>query len=256
MNWIKFKKVIDKNPITVSLLIIVFFISSFFTILQGFSFVNNFYQNTFKWKEQEYIKINSIRPHMSQAKFNEVFGMPSYVRKNKKNLMEYLYKKRSYWIETISNDSGEVLFYAITSCDKNFKPEITPNPIRRTIVLQESTLKSVGSDANSLNYFLSGATANSYFFDWYDWGNPSLYESVYVGVNDVCFPFGENIKNPDIFFKPADYIYDPKNSEIDNFRRSTVINTYAESVSEASNLMDYFQIGVDRVQVRNALGHN
>ena len=255
-NWVnRLKGYIDKNPITVLIIIVVFFISSFFTIFQGISWAINTINSTFLWRNIEYKKINSVRPGMYIQKITDVFGTPFYTRnmQNNKSLTENTYKGRGYWIDTISNDSGEVLLYTITSCDKNFSPTIDPNPLQKSITLQKSTLSSIGDNPSGIKYFASGATANSYFFDEYSWGNPSNYETVYVGYNDQCPQFPKKaISQMDDLFKLGDEanLEDPY---IQKFRDNLLINTYAETAPMENPVgdMKYFQVGVDRIQVRN-----
>lgn len=255
-QWIKkIKKSIDENPITILIVIIVFFISSFFTILQGVSWMGLTYKRAFQWRDLEYQKINEIRPGMDIRKVNEVFGTPTYTRMSDKNpqITENTYMENDYWIDTFSKNSGEVLFYSVTSCNKNFTPSIQPNPINRKIVLQVSTFNSVGIDPDRLNYSV-GVTANTYFFDGYDQGNPSDYEQVFVGWNDVCPPDPRNaISDLNFFlFHTNFHLTDP---QIIQFRKNAVVNTYAETAPNVriENLINYFQIGVDRIEVRNIL---
>jgi len=50
-NWaVKIKSEIYNHPLTIFIVLVVFFISSFFTILQGISWSINFYQNNFNWR--------------------------------------------------------------------------------------------------------------------------------------------------------------------------------------------------------------
>jgi len=242
------KNKIDKHPFTLFLVVIVFFISSFFTIIQGASWTINVYNKHVNWREMEYVKINETRAGMNIIKFNEAFGIPKFVRKSNNALIEYIYKRRDYWIQAISTSSGEVLFYAVTSCDPTFKPTIEPNAIKRSITLQASTFHAVGDDPTDSKYYLRYATSNSYFYDYYYYGNPSLYQTIIVGINDACkIPEVEYPKNRNIKAR-----IDINDEDIVRFRETAKINTYAETSPFASidEVLEDFQIGVDRIQVR------
>ncbi|OGG26775.1 hypothetical protein A2960_01215 [Candidatus Gottesmanbacteria bacterium RIFCSPLOWO2_01_FULL_39_12b] len=186
---------------------------------------------------------------MNLGKFNEIFGVPTYTRISKSNWIENIYKGRDYWIQTISTSSGQVVFYAITSCDKVFKPNISPNPILRKIVLQESTFSSIGDDPNDIKYYLREATANSYFYNEYSWGNPSQYQTVFVGINDACMPKQE-IQYPEN--RNSLYIENIRDNDIIKFRSAARINTYAETAAFfGKEVFKDYQIGIDRIQIRS-----
>src|SRR3989344_2921737 len=204
----KIFQIFENSPIKIILVIVVFFISSFFTILQGSSFVSKVIKEKLYWRNTEYSKINSVRPGMNIDYFNEVFGVANYKKISEKNqyLTIHTFKERDYWVQAVASNSGTVLLYTVTSCSEKFKPNINPNPIQSNITLQKSTLSQIGTEPQSLNYFI-GNTANTYFYDEYFLGNPSFYERVFVGINDVCPPYlGTNdLFIPDEFTIKKDY---------------------------------------------------
>lgn len=244
----RIKNSIDRHPVTILIVVVVFFLSSFFTIIQGLSWVANFYQNKINWRQEEYHKINSVRAGMNVGKFSEVFGSPTFTRSSKENLIENIYKKRDYWVQTISEPSSRVLLYSVTSCSRNFKPDIDPNPLHRKIVLNESTFESIGSDPSEVKYYSRVATANSYFYDTYGGGNPTDYKTVSIGINDVCELNELSVYPQNRYAEPINL----SDNDIKKFRSAAKINTYSETApfADQKNLLKDFQIGVDRIEVR------
>lgn len=272
INWaLKLKKRIDNSPLTISVVILVFFISSAFTILQGIAWAYKNYNEYFNWRNAEYKKISSMKAGMFIEKFNETFGVPIFTRVSINNYKEYTFQNRDYWVQAIASSSGEVVFYSITSCDNEFKPTLEDNPIRAEIKLQESTFDSVSRSAgNSLPnlsiYYFRVATANSQFLDSYSYGNPSQYKTVFVGINDAC-------SEPKVFIDGNKLVYTEKdfnNPQVNNFRKMAIINSYGETspmfdphevINSSFQLYPYpldgnekehslFQFGVDRIQIR------
>jgi hypothetical protein len=242
------KKRINNNPITILIVLVVFFISSFFTILQGISWLINYYNTNIDWRQTEYNKINQVRSGMNYQKFVQVFGVPEFTRTSKDGLIENTFKRRDYWIQTISNNTQQVLAYAVTSCDDNFKPKIAPNPLFRDIILNDSTFSDIGNDPIGTKYFI-GNTANTYFYDIYSLGNPSDYQTVYVGIDDACgFGYTKDMEFSNINPDETVNLNDPS---VIKFRNTSKINTYAElAVFADENIFKSFQIGVDRILIR------
>ena len=245
----------------VLIILVTAFISSAIIIGNTIQQARDFYSDTFRWREHEYSKIAKLSAGISSEKVKETLGSPLFVRKSKDGLLtESSFRGRDYWVQTISDSSGTVKLLAVTACDDDFKPEIQ-SPVGR-IVLNESRFDSTNKTPLAVRYFLSGATANSFFYDEYNLGNPGFYKTYLIGIDDACpalanyaldlahqgqWPFAMQNAYEAAPYSATDEI-------VAAFRVNSIVNTYAETdvFTSAETLLGSFQIGVDRILIRTA----
>lgn len=124
------------------------------------------------------------------------------------------------------------------------------------ILLNKSSFTDVFKEQKGgFKYFVSGATADSFAYESLYLGNPSAYQTIIIGVNDICSSANDIDK----------YLGVTNNStgeQIENFRQHARVNTYGETApfegGKVTNLLDaqqstkepYITFGVDRINVR------
>lgn len=166
-----------------------------------YSYGISYYRNSVGWKAVEQSKIDKLAPTTSIEYISSVLGTPVLDQKVSETETETIYKSRGYWVYLISNSSDKSLkSISITACE-DFQPEIKNNPVGNSIKLGVTRMNEVATNIiatqkddfqiqhplpNAYHYHISGATAPSYFFDEYSYGNPSRYQTVYAGVSEVC----------------------------------------------------------------------
>lgn len=236
-----------------------------YAVTQLVSIGRDYYRDTYLWRDDEYDKIASLHGGISIAKVEEILGSPLFVRASEDgSLTESTFEGRDYWVQAVHDQQGTTQLIAVTSCAADFRPRIE-TPFGR-VVLNESVFDSLTIEPYELRYFLSGATANSFFFDAYAGGNPGLYKTYFLGINDAC-PAVRNYAiegQIDVFeygyYDGVDFA--SGESTFEDFRANSVINTYAETYLaastrpdvgifiEPSRILESFQIGVDRLLTR------
>jgi hypothetical protein len=208
-------------------------------------------------RDAEYRTLARLRAGMTLAYFEEALGTPWFVTKSRDGAFtEHLFRGRDYWVQTVSDDAGAVGRMAITSCDPDFHPAFSgvPNssPAIDGVVLNETHFDQTGAPPSKVHYFTSGATANSYWYDEYYFGNPGNYKTYYVGINDAC-PYDAPAE---LFVLKSDYTdarYDPADALVAQFRAAAVANTYAESAPLIQpGELEAFPIGASRILTRTA----
>jgi hypothetical protein len=281
LNWAqRFERRIRTHPLLVVFFLASVLVSSFVVLSTAAFSIREWYRDRFEWREEEYRKLTSLRAGFSLAKFHEALGSPVFERNGRDMYLrpfprgsrinpswkESSFQGRDYWVQTVSNRSGVVLLYAVTSCDRSFRPTFTAPYKSFRVTLRRSSFASVvprgdrdrNFDLYSL-YFVSGATANSYFFDALYGGNPLDYKSFAWGLNDACagwhpyyeslyerklLPFGNRYEYHGITYEGG--------KEIQRFRQEAIVNTYAETAPAVR--FDLRQapvmIGVDRILIR------
>jgi hypothetical protein len=264
-NWAeKLKKSIDRNPIIVSVTIIIFIASQVTTLTQGIISLWSYYSKTIDWRKMEENKINSLSVSMSLENFIEILGKPLFRRK-KTNHIEYIFRRDGYWTQAITRKEDEglyspVIMYSITSCQESFRPDIKIPPTGEMIKLRETTFKAASKNLGSptnLDYRIGGATANQFIFEEFYLANPGRYQTIFFGYNDACPNKWDKDVGPIQLFdarlkREIGRSINPKNKLIDNFRSKNSFNTFAITSPSVSTekLAKDFQIGVDRIEIR------
>lgn len=244
---------IRTRPLVILLIVLAVVVSSLFTLIQGFDSAVDYYHDKFLWRGDEYAKIQQLRAGDSTDFLDDLLGPPLLVRKSKDQAYtERNYRERDYWVQAIADGVGTVKFLAITACDSSFQPTIT-SPIS-TVTLNRSTFTSIGTP-RKLRYHSSAGSLGTWF-DEYGPGNPAFYKSYFFGLSDAC---------PMVAFA-YDYIerslhsvagqdgveFDASNTAVEDFRRNSIINTYAETDvdTDPSPILAQFTIGVWYVNAR------
>jgi hypothetical protein len=252
------RRIRESAPLLVAGLIVLL-VSSAFTIGSGIGHLRGVYESKFRWKQEEYSKLQSLHAGFSVQKFNEVLGSPLFVRADKENnFVENTYEGRQYWVQAIADSSGTVKLFAVTSCDLDFQPKIT-SPVGE-VTLNKTRFAETTFPPSKIRYAQSGATANSHFYDEFYGGNPQFYKTYIVGIDDAC-PTRANYSDQlgaqgDMaFVLNSAYdgmTYAPGDLRVEAYRKNSVVNTYAETdiFVNTDSIIRSFQIGANRLLVR------
>lgn len=256
-------------------------LSSMLTIGGGLRGALEWQRKTFEWRDAEYKKLSDLRAGYSYDQLRKQLGAPVFERvSDDRKLIEHSFSGRDHWVQTVSDRSeNTVLMYSVTSCASSFNPSFEVPTLRSRpddppvtpVVWQRSRFSDVKVEDGvlGLSFFISGATANSYFYDFFYGGNPSNYKSYAWGLNDACpggerlfggfygdnlLPFAGSIGHADVSTPGPPYLgdSDADNDSIRRFRRAVVVITYAETAPGTyfEEIIDSFQIGVDRILTR------
>lgn len=254
---------VRSTPVVVLLVLAALVISSIITISGGAAWAVDQYTNHFRWREGEYDKLKALHAGFSIEKFTEVLGSPTFVTRSPDgSLTEGTFRGRDYWVQAVYDSSGLVKLFAITSCSAAFRPTFTSYIGK--ITLNESHMNETSTPPTRTLYFLSGATANSYFFDEYAGENPSFYKTFLLGINDACPAVANDVytmaeKGEIPFASPRynDVAFSATDEIVRTFRERSVANTYAETAPGValSEVGGPFQIGVNRILTRTVQEH-
>jgi hypothetical protein len=234
-------------------------IGALITIGTFFNNINSYLYDNFFISRNISNKVNNLAAGQSINFFKQELGAEIIKRVVSENYVEFVFRYKTAYIQVLSNKNDEVIYWAITYCDEN------PVKIQRTafegggilgneVFLNKSTFTDIfKNERGDFQYFVSGATANSFAYESLYLGNPGAYQTFIIGVNDICYPDD---------FKYLSVTNDSSPEEIQNFRKNAKINTYAETEpfggEEVIPLLDAFQhgkepslsFGVDRIKVR------
>lgn len=217
----------------------------------------DWYSRHANWRTAEYRKLDSLIAGFSLEQFKTTLGSPIFVQvARKSHLVESTFRGRGFWVQTISDNDGVVRSYAVTSCSRTFRPSFRLGT--ELLVLQQTTFAEVARQFGGgvvVDYFLSGATANSYFLESFYGGNPTNYKTYGWGIDDACparsDPYG--------YFGHRRPLFQEYHGELSGlprvareFRAAAAVNTYVETApgADIEQIRRSFQIGVDRILVR------
>lgn len=179
------------------------------------------------WRGDEYDKLTGLRAGFDLSYFESQLGTPTITR-SFQGYQESAFKGRSYWVQTVSQGEA-VLLYAVTSCDKSFHPIFRPIGTDFQVELNRSYLPDVAPSSSSLAYdYFVGATAPTLFYEGIYSGFSGYYKTFLWGWNSICYEQGEELVVPPQGSAPRGRTaqLDPR---LEEFRRETDINTYAET---------------------------
>jgi hypothetical protein len=254
----------ERNPVIATLLFASAIVAALVVLADATINVVRFVDHQVLWRDEEYEKLERLKAGFSFEVFDETLGAPVFVR-DRGQVRERTYKGRDYWVQTVSGSDGVVTLYSVTSCDEDFKPEFSiaggseNGTSDSKIQLHESEAGSVIADSTHtrLNFFYSGATANSRFLTTWSSGNPSNYKAYAWGYTDPCEgdrlpPRVEALGDDGLFYGSVDEA--PRS--VRDFGNRVSVNTFAETapLKSLSAAEGPFQIGPDRILVRTTYG--
>jgi len=223
------------------------------------------YDNFFTSRNISY-QIKNLSAGQDIEYFKKYLGPQIMKREVTKNSTEYIFNYKSAYIQAVAfNQDDTVVYWAVTDCHSN--PVILKRPafqnLTNKLSLNKDTFASFfKKEKGDLKIFISGATANSFAYESIYLGNPSAYQTIIVGVNDIC-----SVK--DLYdHLDADGTYTENNKlnekVVSDFREKIRINTYSETSpfmgEEIINLLGnihtekenepFLNFGVDRIKIR------
>ncbi|MEV0910252.1 hypothetical protein [Streptomyces hokutonensis] len=244
-------------------------ISSFITLFGTLGDLKGWYESRFEWKDGEYGKLTSLHAGYSFAKFREKLGAPLFVESVQgKRLTENIFKGRGYWVDVVTDNSGTALSYAVTACERDFRPKFSlmVGSVDGSSGYVDVTLNRDLMDNDSvrdfgmLKVFISGATSNSYTFQVIPPSNPTNYKSYGWGLNDACS--WHSPRSGDILSSwwkwqdshPSSQPYlqmSDLSASLRGLMKQSVVNTYMETAPHVEESDVYpWQVGVDRILTR------
>jgi len=268
-------KKIEKNQYIKLIIVVAVVFGSIITIVKFTVSIGNYIYNNSFIEHNISNKLEHLSAGQSINYFKDQFGSEKIQRKVSEEYIEYVFYYRGAYIQTLVKAQDQtVIYWAITYCDgpivlrrKVFsmagfytgKKDIFGNDIHgysfndKIVLNQSSFSEAFQNIRGDFKYFFSGATVNSYVYESVYLGNPSAYQTIIIGINDICAPritLGVNTSNDSI------------QEDIDRFRENFIINTYGETAPFYGEKVlelfyrddvqeDYMTFGVDRIKVRH-----
>ena len=203
-------------------------------------------------------KIAKVSPGQSINYFRKIFGAEITNRKVSDENRELIFRYKTSYIQIIVDNDENVVFFSVTDCknpveilNSAFKSAYSGNKqiFPDKVILNKTTFSNFFRfNDESREYFISGATANSYYYEYEYNGNPAHYQTFFIGINDIC-----GLSNFSLLSSFKDY---NSKEDIEEFRRKVFITTYGESAPFAGdkilNLLkeNKIYLGPDRVLFR------
>lgn len=277
---------LEKNPYVRAIALIALVVGAFITI-------GTFFLNTSQYFNDRIFVANNISNQVKKLAagqdieyFKKYLGAQILQRTVNSELTEYVFNYKEAFIQTlVEKGNDEVIYWAITYCGDTpvtlerpvfsmggryagkdvFGNEIVENFLSPRLLLNHSTFTDfLKKEKGELKVFISAATANSFAYESLYFGNPGAYQTIIVGVNDICSSARDLYDHLDMDGTYLDHGEKPTEEAAKNFRQSVRINTYGETAPfkgedvvgllnaiHSENSKDpYINFGVDRIRVR------
>jgi len=221
--------------ILVSLIVFIGYLNDFH------GFYNNYIKQT---RAEDSLKLMNTGVSIQHVK--GVFGPPITERRTEnKRLTEYIYSFKNFYLQVVFDIEKEVVFYAVTSKNINFKP------------LVPYFKKELGITFNDFSDSYSGNEANwsSKFFEYNEniyLGNFGNYRNIYLAYNPAGIDYGN------IQMLPLNEMPSPSKEVSDEFRKRSYPNTYGVGASYGGrgDKETTFGIGIEYFSSRDLPEHN
>ena len=191
-------------------------------------YVSRAVEHEWFWRTGEYDKLTRLRAGFDLRYFEDQLGTPvvSRVTRQAPGYRESAFRGRGYWVETVSH-AGVVELYAVTSCDRSFKPTFTIQGSDTPVTLNSSTLADVDVDDRYLGFsYLLGASAPTVAYEYLPGYLGGYYKTFIWGFNGLCgFPSGLHFPAQ----RPNEGIVSNLRPSAEKFREQAVVNTFAET---------------------------
>lgn len=199
---------------------------------------------------------------------DQVLGVTPTFLRTRDDLTERVYSTPHAYIQTVADPDGSIVWWAVTTIDKRFKPRITLPPMssdsRRWSVQLGATRFAQLDEPSFIRWYIG---ARRYWYaEGYYFGNPGSYLTYVVsrsdlgGVGEVAFdgrhalalrthaqgelPSGESIIERPQDLEPAAF------APMALVRQGTTINTFGVGSSRIDLMRFTWMIGADSDQVR------
>lgn len=258
-NLDKIEKWARKNPVTVSICLLLVVVSSFVTLVEGFAKLLEFYEKTIGDNHVEYRKIKSLAVDTKIEYFTDILGAPAFKNRTTNNF-EYVFVRPKYYVQAVTDLENKVLLFAVTTRKSDFHPvldlgamEVDGNKF--AITLGKTKFGEISSSPTYI--FGDQGARRSWYWEKYYFGNPGFYQFYFFANADSGYPHNDTYVPYEDIEKLPRGAGDMQSIDISkipnsvrNFRDHCVINTYGVS-SLASELDESpFDIGADLDQVR------
>lgn len=155
------------------------------------------YQRTLGSRRKLAAQLDKLSCNMQAAYIDDLFGHPLFIRKAPA-AAERLYRTRHAYVQVVVDNSDSVVWWAVTTTDKHFKPCFFLAPVSLddtgwNVQLNKSAFADARNTPSSASWDVRArrfSVVESYYF-----GNPGDYQTYLVGYNDAgigTIDFGES----------------------------------------------------------------
>lgn len=215
---------LTNNILIVTIWMIVVFISSTLTIVDGITFAKKTADQTFFHNETHYRMLNTVKVNTDISSFITIIGQP-ILKEKSESYVKYTFENHDFFLTALVDEQDRVVTFSVTSKKKSFKPsfelpgyeangylgKITLNETKFVDLypkiegplsdsIQDESLKELAkhkfSHQTSPSCFLHIGVRRFRYFEGSYLGNPSNYQTIYYGINDSgymdSYPMPEN----------------------------------------------------------------
>ena len=234
MRLAKLVDKVKKSNLALIIGVVLFLITAGITILNGYIIVKSSYEQTIGQKNILLKSLSLLSGDVDINYFDTVLGSPVFKNVRQDDFLEYIYVNPHYYVQAVTNTTGKVIFYSVTTRDANFNPEVSfggwdeENNRQKTVILGKTKFSELGNQPAV--YASYPGVHNHFYSEGYWTGNPGGYRSYFFSINDSGYTsepaFLKHI--PFVLASTTDFGKEDAISDLDllNYRDTATINTY------------------------------
>ncbi|WP_275369380.1 ETEC_3214 domain-containing protein [Xenorhabdus bovienii] len=221
---------------------VVMFTSQGFSLLNGtYDVYQNISEAFFQKKAED--NLNVIYTGTSIKYIESIFGSPVRELHSKEGIHEYIYSFKKFYLQVVYDNNNTVIFYAVTSKDKDFHPNVPYLNVRLGELFTHY--------GQNYQFLYSGFSSKFYeYMECHYLGNPDNYRNFYLSYNPAGVDYQPLQPLPDF---TNDKRSPPKTEDIIRFRNNNAPNTFA--VGDIHGSPDgrelFYGIGIDYYDARD-----
>lgn len=145
------------------------------------------YQRTIGSRHNLTAQIDRLSCNVQATYVDSLFGSPLFLR-NCAKATERVYLTPHAYVQVVVDDSNSVIWWAVTTTDKNFKPQFFLPPMSLddegwTVQLNKSNFADVDSSPSGVRWEVGARRFR--VVESYNFANPGCYQRYLVGYNDA-----------------------------------------------------------------------
>ncbi len=218
-----------------------------------------------------YEKLARINTGISQDYVDQNFGKPSITKNYLKTYTEQIYAHRKFFVRTISDQNGEIVFYSVTTRTKDFRPPFPLHWVLPDFRLGKTDFKSIDSYPQAIA--MNDSSKLFYYNESHYFGNPGFYKTYFFEASTSGCCWNDRLPEQHFQINPLKMVYTKIDqwtatsgdthtkvfeSGLEQFRAPLVPNTYGVISAHLEqrhekNLVDYLMatgISVDHFVAR------
>lgn len=119
-----FLRFLEENSVAQIVVALAAFLGALTSLYLVFRTIYRWYVDRFAWTRRTESILQSLRPNVVIAEFEDRLGRPRIVLPaSGRTERQYIFSGRGYWVQAVIDDAGTVMMFAVTVSDRKLRPK-------------------------------------------------------------------------------------------------------------------------------------